>query len=135
VSQFINLTGVLDDGSGVCTFTNGAIQIPKSADVTIQVSIVTPSGAPVLLGSDGSVVFALSVDVSSMASWPVLRKAGVLQLPPNPPNVFVVTLTPTDTRNLAPGRLWYDGWLTFKGIRYQVLAPNVLHLKPTLNTG
>lgn len=121
----ITLTGLLDDGSprrpGVID-PRETITFPQGSDVTLVVSIITPTGSPVPLGGSG-VELLLSVKKRTLDQPSRIKKLAVLS-----GTAGTFTVEPADTRWLAAGQYVFDVWLTKDGDRNAVIPTSQLVL-------
>ena len=131
--MLLALAGVLQDGSGPRPGPpenpRRTINVTQGSDVTIRLAVTTPSGQPVALAG-GSLI--LSVKKRPPDSPAAVAKVGTF-LPAEGPNVASFALAPADTKNLVPGRYFYDVWLTLGGKRDPVVPPSPFLLEATIS--
>lgn len=102
----INLVGLLEDGSPPTPSRfnpRTTLTIPLYSDATINVTVVTPSGASVPLAGTN---MTLTVKKRPTDSVALVSKAGVYGS-----GQHVFTLAPVDTKQLTPGRYTFDAVL------------------------
>ena len=140
MSQTIYLTGIADDGSypspETPAYTAQLVTVPRGGDVTIYTDVFYPSGMPVVLANDTS---ATAVFTVRSQPDPFLQPAIQYTLGPGIAtasgfkNRIVLSIVPSDTAQYLPNRYWFDFWLTYRSLRYQIIQTSVFIISPTMS--
>lgn len=116
--MLITLTGLLQDGSlpraGVLSDARRTVIVPLHANLTINMSVVSPNGHVLDLSGVGT---SLLLQVMKRPNEDIkLKKTATIA-----GKVATFTVTPADSKNLLAGYYVYDVWLTLAGLRDAVI--------------
>lgn len=138
MSQFINLLGVLEDGSDyapdVPKNTAQPFSFPRLSDVLITLQVVHPDGTSVDMTASGvTATLAIRRDLpNDVVLIPDILKSGVPKA--GYPNTVTFAITPDDTKELGAGGMYYDVNVTSGGKRYEVVQTAVATLTPVCSS-
>lgn len=123
----INLAGILQSGIPlrplVALSVAQTINLPQGTDASIAIRITTPDGSLVDL-SDIHTKVQLTVRRQGFPhDYPRIVKTATITA-----NTATVSIAPSDTRDMYPGRYFYDVWLTKDGLRDEVIPMSTFQI-------
>jgi hypothetical protein len=129
----IELLGVVRDGSPraghIPANSARTLEWPLGEAGEIAVTVVREDGSAVSLEPTDRVVISVKKTSQQSGRTPGFRKEGT-RTPPDARNRVVLTVEPTDTRAMLPGRFVYDCWLVRADGRHQLVPLSAFLLGP-----
>lgn len=129
--MIISLAGILQSGiplrAMVATSAAQTINLPQGTNASITIRITTPDGSLVDL-SDVHTKVQLAVRRQGFPyDYPRIDKTATIAA-----NMATITIIPADTRDMYPGRYFYDVWLTKDGLRDEVVPMSTFQILPAV---
>ena len=130
----ILLTGVLDDGTetsrDVPEQPRVQLRLIQGASTTVRMQVLNPSGVLVDLNSPAATL-TLTAKKKTSVALAALSVAGAIQTVDGKGRVDF-TIAPAATKNVTPGRYFYDVWYVAGSTREPLVPTSPLTLEPAV---